>query len=203
MTEIKASTQEHLDIKEITNDLVVLKNGNAVAVLQTTAVNFDLLSEREQDSIIEAYGALLNSLSFPLQIIIRSKRLNISSYINQLSKLRDEQENPGLKEQMGNYLTFIKNLTQKNEVLDKECYVSVPFKNLKLTVETPIHKLIRKLQGKPVEPQVNVERIVEKATPKLEPRIDQLEKQFNRIGIRIQRLNTKQLTELFYEMYNI
>ncbi|MEA2020212.1 MAG: hypothetical protein U9M98_00575 [Patescibacteria group bacterium] len=202
MTEIKASTQEHLDIEEITNNLVVLKNGNAVAVLQTTAVNFDLLSEREQDSIIEAYGALLNSLSFPLQIIVRSKRLNINSYINKLSKLRNGQKTPGLKEQMDNYLAFIKNLTQKNEVLDKKCYVSVPFRNIKLTVETPIQKLIRKLQGKPAEPQIDVDRIIQKATPKLEPRIDQLEKQFNRIGIKVQRLNTEQLTKLFYEMYN-
>lgn len=202
MSEIKASTQEHLDIEDIRDNLVILKNGNAVAVLQTTAVNFDLLSEREQDAIIDAYGSLLNSLSFPLQIVIRSKKLNINAYIEQLEKRMNGQQSPGLEEQMVDYLDFIKELTKKNEVLDKKCYVALPFKNVRITVENPIQKLIRKLQGKPTQPELDIERIIQKATPKLEPRIDHLEKQFNRIGIKVKRLDNEHLVKLFYGFYN-
>ncbi|HET7713363.1 MAG TPA: hypothetical protein VFK94_02980, partial [Patescibacteria group bacterium] len=72
-----ASTQDHLDILDIRDNVIILKNGNAAGVLQTNAVNFDLLSESEQDALIFAYASLLNSLTFPIQIVIRSKRMDI------------------------------------------------------------------------------------------------------------------------------
>ena len=73
-----ATTQEHLDVEEIKDNLVILKSGSVAAVLQTTAVNFDLLSEIEQDAIIAAFSMLLNSLTFPVQVVVRSKRLDIT-----------------------------------------------------------------------------------------------------------------------------
>src|SRR4030065_2326128 len=79
-----ASTQEHLDIEDIRDNLIILKHGNAVFVLQTTAVNFDLLSESEQDAMIFAFAALVNSLTFPIQILIRSKRVDITNYLTRL-----------------------------------------------------------------------------------------------------------------------
>ena len=78
---VKATTQDHLDIEDIRDNMVILKNGSVCAVLQTTAVNFDLLSEIEQDAIIAAFSMLLNSISFPVQVVVRSKRLDITKYI--------------------------------------------------------------------------------------------------------------------------
>ena len=74
------STQQHLDIYDIKQGLVLLKNGGARLILSCTAVNFNLLSEIEQDAIIAAYSALLNSLSFPIQVVIRSKKMDISYF---------------------------------------------------------------------------------------------------------------------------
>src|SRR4030065_2704496 len=83
-----ASTQEHLDIEDIRDNLVILKNGNAVFVLQTTAVNFDLLSESEQDAMLFAFAALVNSLTFPIQILIRSKRADVTNYLSRLEEAK-------------------------------------------------------------------------------------------------------------------
>ena len=71
---IKASTQDHLDIEDVRDNLALLRDGSACLILQTTAVNFSLLSESEQDATIYAYAGLLNSLTFPIQIIIRSQK---------------------------------------------------------------------------------------------------------------------------------
>lgn len=202
MENIKASTQDHLDIETIQNNLVIRKDGSAVAVLRTTAVNFDLLSEREQEATIEAYGALLNSLSFTIQVLVRSKRLNIKSYINKLRKEKERKKNPKLESQMADYINFITNLTKRNEVLDKKFYITVPFRQTQIKVENPFQKFIAKIQGKEIEPKIDIERTVEKAIPKLEPRIEQIKKQFNRVGIHVERLHTNQLVKLFYDFYN-
>lgn len=202
MDNIKASTQEHLDIEDIQNNLVICKDGTAVAVLRTMAVNFDLLSEREQEATIEAYAALLNSLSYTIQILIRSKRLKIESYIKKLKKEKEAQKNKKLKKQMTSYIDFITNLTKKNEVLDKKFYLAVPFRAIQIKVENPLQKFLARLRGEELQPEIDIERTIEKAVPKLEPRIEQIRKQFNRIGIRVERLKTNQLVKLFYDFYN-
>jgi len=199
---IKASTQEHLDIANIRDDFVVLKNGNVSAVLETTAVNFDLLSEREQDAMIEAYGSLLNSLSFPIQILIRSKRLNISTYVNKLQEKKKTRDEASQK-RLDRYIDFIKKLTQKNEVLDKNFYVVIPYREMKITVENPLKKAVARFQGQP-EPTIELspEDLSERVTPKIAPRVSHLIKQFSRIGIKAKRLKTEELIKLFYEIYN-
>ncbi|PJC76494.1 hypothetical protein CO010_02510, partial [Candidatus Shapirobacteria bacterium CG_4_8_14_3_um_filter_39_11] len=82
---IRASTQEQLPIEEVIDNMVLLKDGSCAIVMSVSAVNFDLLSEREQDAIIGAYGALLNSLTFPIQILVRSQKKDISSYLDLLT----------------------------------------------------------------------------------------------------------------------
>src|SRR3990170_5826547 len=96
----KASTQEHLDVENITENMVILKTGNVAMIMSTSAVNFDILSEAEQDATIYAYAAFLNSLSFPLQILIRSKKADISSYFAHLEDAEASQLNPDIKMQI-------------------------------------------------------------------------------------------------------
>src|SRR3989338_1862448 len=115
MAEIIASTQAHLDIEDIRDDIVILKNGNAVSVLQTTAVNFDLLSEGEQDAMIFTYAALLNSLTFPIQVIVRSKITDISSYLARLEAQKNKQKNPNLVATITRYKNFVRVLFLKNK----------------------------------------------------------------------------------------
>lgn len=203
MTETKASTQEHLDIEDIRDDFVVLKTGDAIAVLETGAVNFDLLSEREQDAMIEAYSSLLNSLSFPIQVVMRSQKLDISSYLARLKKAGEAQENEALKKHVRLYYDFVKDLITKNEVLDKDFYVALPHREIKISLGNPLTKVLRSLRGESgASPSVDPEEVVVAARPKLEPRIDHLIKQFARIGIQARRLNTEELIGLFYGIYN-
>lgn len=192
-----ASTQEHLDIEDIRDDLVVLKNGNAVAVLQTTAVNFDLLSEREQDAMIFAYAALLNSLTYPIQILVRSKRMDISAYLRLLEEARKKAINPSLSNQITLYEKFIRELVSKNQVLDKRFYIVIPYAITNLSQVLTLPSLVKKKE--PVEDKWHT---LEKAKVNLGPKIEHLTKQVSRIGIKAEQLHTEQLVEFFYDLYN-
>ncbi len=203
-TKTPATTQDHLDILDIQGDLVLLKNGNAALVLETTSVNFDLLSEREQDSMISAYSALLNSLSFPIQLIVRSRKLDLSNYLAWI----DEQArtttavNPYLKEKISSYKEFVVSLVQKGEVLDKRFYVVIPHYG-EVTISVPRPSFLDFILGrKPPAPRINKAAILDRAKIDLEPKRDHLIKQLDRLGIKARQLTTPELIGLFYEIYN-
>lgn len=202
---IRASTQEHLDIEDIKDNIVILKNNGAAAVVQTTSVNFDLLSEVEQDGIIAAYSQLLNSLSFPAQVIIRSKKLDISAYLENLINIENEQPNPYLKEQIKGYRQYVSDLISKNEVLDKRFYIVVPFLDISFKPNTSLLDSFISFIGierKKTVNRVNKRYILEKAKIALEPKIDQIIKQLSRVGLKGRQLSTQELVELFYDIYN-
>lgn len=193
-----ASTQEHLDIEDIRDDIVILKNGNAAVVLQTTAVNFDLLSETEQDAMIFAFAALLNSLTFPIQILVRTKRMDISNYLARVAAAKRITHNEALVAQIEKYEGFIRDLVSKNQVLDKRFYVVIPYIGVDLAqIRTGLGSFFKRRL-----PNVSKWAILEKAKVNLEPRIEHLIKQFSRIGVKTVRLNTEELVELLYDLYN-
>src|SRR3990170_2125716 len=130
------TTQEHLDIEDIRNDMVILKNGEAVCLIQTNAINFDLLSEMEQDAMIFAFAALLNSLTFPIQILIRTKRMDISNYLAKVLEAGATTHNPNLAAQIEKYSYFIQELVSRNQVLDKRFYVAIPYIGIDLSQVT-------------------------------------------------------------------
>lgn len=201
---IKSSTQEHLDIEDIKNDYVFLKTGGVTAVIQTTAVNFDLLSEIEQDAMIGAFSMLLNSLTFPIQVMVRSKRLDISKYIDLVYKVEQQQKDPLLKFQCESYRKFVQDLIKTNDVLDKKFYVSIPSapttaKELGSSPMDPIWRLFGMHKRKT---SVNLEQAEKRAGAELPAKIDHVIKEFNRIGVKSRRLNTQELVELFFEIYN-
>lgn len=198
----QSTTQEHLDILDIQADLALLKNGCAALVLQTTSVNFDLLSEKEQDSMIAAYAALLNSLSFSIQILIRSRRLDLSNYLSWVDEQAQisTQANPYLREKISSYKEFIVSLVQKGEVLDKRFYLVIPYFS---GPSIPKLSLFDSLLGKKTKaPRVNKAAVLEKAKTDLEPKRDHIIKQLERLGIKSRQLTTSELIELFYEIYN-
>lgn len=199
MANILASTQQHLDIYSIDQDLLILKNGGARLVLFCTAVNFDLLSEVEQDAIIAAYSELLNSLSFPIQVVVRSKKMDISFYLERLKVVEKEQTNRFLKKRIASYRGYIEQLISKGEVLDKSFYVVIPYQEMLLTSsENPLKKLFLRRQ----KVVLNKSAVLKKAQIQLEPKKEHLVKQFNKIGIKAKQLNTQELIELFYDIYN-
>lgn len=196
---IKSSTQEHLDIYAIKDHLVFLKDGSAALVLKTTAINFNLLSEEEQDATIYAYAGLLNSLSFPIQIIVRSQRKNISDYLNLIDTRIQSVASQKVKEQLLAYRQFVKSLVKENRVLEKKFYVIIPFSMLELGITKSSFNPFAK---SPQKPQYDLSYIEEKASVTLYPRRDHLIRQFSRIGLRASQLSTSELVTLFYTIYN-
>ncbi len=196
---IKASTQEHLEIEDIFDDMVILKNNGAALVIQTTAVNFGLLSETEQDAIIYAYAGLLNSLSFPIQVVVRSKRMDVSSYLESLIKWEQKQVNEKIRIQIRKYREFISSTIRENNVLDKRFYVVIPMfpEEIGIGATSPLSF------GKPTKTlKYSKEYIVDRAKNILLPKRDHLMRQLTRLGLKASHLSTQQLIELFYDIYN-
>ena len=197
-TPIRTSTQQFLEIEDIQNDIVLLKNGACALVLQVTAINFSLLSEGEQDALIYAYASLLNSLSFPIQIVVRSKKKDISSYLQFLKNQESKIKKPALLEQMKKYRQFVETTVKENRVLDKKFYISLPFSPLELGVSSTLAQTFKPQKGLPL-PKLH---ILERAKTNLYPKRDHLIGQLGRLGLKAEQLPTQKLLELFYNIYN-
>lgn len=204
MANVKATTQEHLDIEDIKDNFVVLKTGAVCAVLQTTAVNFDLLSEIEQDAMISAFSMLLNSLSHPIQIVIRSKRLDITKYIEKVNKVERKLEDPLLRKQAQSYRKFLQEVIEKNDVLDKKFYLVMreggAYNITKGTNPFDWIPVLFGLHNK--RTRVNVNAVIEKAKVELVPKIDHISSEFNRLGVKSHQMTTQELVELYFDIYN-
>lgn len=194
--QVKASTQEHLDIQEVVNNLVLLKNGSCCMVLQTSTINFGLLSETEQDSIIYAYANFLNSLSFPLQIFVRSQKKDVTGYIKSLNKREQLIKNPQLKQRIATYRRFVEYIVRENQVLDKKFYLILPFSPLEAGLSTKITSKNKALSPK------DKAWILEKAKNALFPKRDHLIRQLAHIGLKVKQLQTEELIKLYYSIYN-
>jgi len=197
---IRASTQEALPIEEIRDDLVVLKDGSAALILQVGAINFDLLSEKEQTAIIFAYGSLLNSLSFPVQIFIRSQKKDITAYTKLLENTKAGQKNPLLKKMITSYQKFIKETVTRTEILDKKFYLIIPFSFLELGAIRAMGNILSKNKKNPLP--ADIETIIQKAKTSLIPKRDHLIRIFSRVGLKAHQLTTNELIRLFFRIYN-
>lgn len=182
---IVATTQDHLDVETIQDDVVILKGGIISMIIQTTAINFGLLSEEEQDATIYAYAGLLNSLSFPIQIVVKSEKKDISSYLELLVAQEKKLKDDTMKARMSAYRNFIENTIQEQNVLDKKFYLVVSYQMVTLSGKVEIS-----------------EELIQKAKADLEPRRDHIVKQLSRIGLTAQQLNSQNLMKLFHGYYN-
>ncbi len=191
------STQEHLEIEDIRDDLVILKNGNVSLVLETTALNFELLSEKEQDGKILSFAGLMNSLNFQMQIVIRTERTDLSEYIEKLHLYRQQQISNALRRQIDIYIKFINNLTFNTEVLDKRFFVVIP----EVVTEVQRTSFVKQLFGKKIK-ITNIKSILERVKPKIYPKRDHLIKQFKRMNIVARQLTRDELIRVYYSMYD-
>jgi len=201
---ITATTQEHLDVYDVKDNFVILKNGTVCAVLQTNAVNFDLLSEIEQDAIIAAFSMLLNSITFPIQIVIRSKRLDITKYIEKVQRIENKLTDTLLKHQAESYRKFIQEVIQNNDVLDKRFYVVVPTggSNEARPGSGPFDWVFRLMGAQNKRTSFDSDAVLKEGTVELFPKIDHVIKEFNRIGVRARQLMTQEIVELYFDVYN-
>jgi hypothetical protein len=123
----ESSTQRYLPFSEIRDNIMIMKDGSSRMVLKVHALNFNLKSTEEQDAILISYQRFLNSVNFPIQIIIRSLKVDIEAYINRLKNLALKQQNPLLQEQTYKYVDFLTNLIDLAQIMKKEFYIVVPY----------------------------------------------------------------------------
>ena len=200
---IKGSTQDHLPIEDIVDGVVIMKDGSCASIMQISSVNFDLLSEKEQSALVAAYGGILNSLNFPIQIVVKSSTKDVGVYLKRLLEAEKKQTNKLLKERIKNYRKFIDETVKKNDVLSKTFYIVIKFSSLELGIKTAGVQTITNLFNKKVTslPYPKAE-ILEKAKASLEPKRDHLIRLFSRLGLEIIPLTNRQSVELFYKIYN-
>jgi len=121
------STQRHLVFSQIRDNIMIMKDNSARLVLKCSSINFLLKSQEEQDAIIISFQRFLNSLSFPIQILVRSKKLDIESYLNNLKDKALKQKNPLLQNQTYEYIEYLKKLIEVAQIMKKEFYIIVPY----------------------------------------------------------------------------
>jgi hypothetical protein len=194
---IRSSTQKFTEIIDINNDIVMFSDGSCAMVITTTAVNFGLLSEKEQEAIIYAYAGLLNSLSFSIQILIRTQHKDIGSYLELLKIQEQKQTNPKLKKSIAGYRQFVATTVKEKDVLDKKFYFVIPFSYLELGASTKV--LFGGKKGTLPYPK---EYIYERALTVLTPKRDHIIRLLTRLGLRTTQLTGEQITKLFFTIYN-
>lgn len=197
------STQEFVPIREIRDGIMVLKDGSMRVVLMASSLNFALKSEDEQGALIMQYQNFLNSLDFTMQIFIESRKLDIGPYLGLLEDVEKEQTNELLKIQTREYMEFIRNFVKSTNIVTKNFYTVVPY-NPAVTSASSKNPLsdalgIFKKQGEKTK-QRDIE--FEEIKTQLQQRAGVIQDGLSRIGIRTVPLNTEELIELFYKLFN-
>lgn len=189
---IHSTTQDFTEIVDISDDMVFFKGGYACMILETSSVNFFLLSTDEQNARLYGYMALLNSLSSYIQILIVSRRIDLGNYVKLLDEKISSVKNPKVSEQMGLYRDFIKNLIKGEGLLDKKIYIIIPFSQLELgpanITQTTKDKKSLSLN----------ERVKSALITKRNNIVNQVE----RMGLIARALSTDELIKLYYEVFN-
>lgn len=195
---IASTTQAHVPIADITNDIVIYKDGGAALVMESTSLNFGLLSEKEQAAVIAAYAALINSLSFSIQIVVITQRKDITTYLNFLAEEKKKITRPLLLKLMESYQNFINESVKKRVILGKRFLIVIPLSPLELGVGKSIQSITRR--GGPLPYPKSY--VVKKAKIILFPKRDHLIRQSGRVGLKLRQLSTSEITDLYYKTYN-
>lgn len=185
---MKGTTQQFIEIEDVVDDVVLMKGNAAATIIEVGAVNFYLLSAEEQSSMVYAYGNLLNSLSFPVQVVILSKKMDISIYLEYLNGKITQQSQTLIKSRLQSYQEFIKSVIKKNTVLEKRFFFVIPFNPLEMGVSG-----VKTMQK---------EYLVSRAKISLYPKRDHLLRLLSKIGLRSTTLQQQEIVELFYNVYN-
>jgi hypothetical protein len=195
-----ASTQKYVDVADVRDGVIILRNGSIRCVLLASSINFDLKSSDEQDAIIAQYQGFLNSLDFPLQILVHSRRFRIEPYLAKLAEQEKHQENDLLRFQISEYKNFVKSLTEVSNIMSKFFYIVVPF----APSETDEGGLLGKLGGmfNPKSGTVMHGEVLETYRNQLFQRADLVSAALMGTGVRTAMLNTEEVIELLYNTYN-
>ncbi len=203
------STQNTLQIAEIRDGIVIMNDGSFRSVLMMKSVNFDLMNPQEQEAVEYSYQGFLNSLYFPIQILVRSQKVDIRPYLERLDKIRSEHDNMLLALLMEDYIDFMNNIAMQTNIMDKQFYVVIPFIPAGLEAQKAVEaskNFMNNLVGafRPTEAQHVVinEADLEAAKAELRNRVQAVLAGLMQTGVQGLPLDTQELIELFYDAYN-
>jgi type IV secretory pathway VirB4 component len=194
------STQAHLPIAEIRDGTVIMKDGTLRAVLITSSINFSLKSDDEQNALISAYVGFLNSIDFPLQIVVQSRKLQMGPYIENLRTLEREQQNELLRTQTTDYRSFIEELVDIGQIMTKRFYIVVPYdplSNKKKSFWSRFKEVLK--PGSAVKLK---EKLFQDRRADLELRVRHVTSGLSSMNLQVVQLDTQALIELYYSTYN-
>lgn len=204
-----ANTQDIVEIEEIRQDTVLLKDGGLRQILMVGGINFSLKSEQEQNLITQAYQSFLNSLNFPLQIVIHSRKINIERYIGSLDERKAQEQSGLLQDQIAEYQEFIRKFVQENAIMSKTFFVIVPFYPVNIAAPSKEKVLgflpfFKKKQDEDSAKRAlaDKEAVFKENFSQLSQRVSQIADGLASIGLEALVLNDEQLVELFYNFYN-
>jgi hypothetical protein len=201
------STQNSLQIAEIRDGIVIMNDGSYRSVVMVKSINFDLMSPQEQEAVEYSYQGFLNSLYFPIQIFLRSQKVDLQPYIEKLDKIRTEHDNMLLALLMEDYITYIDDLSQHTNIMDKKFYVAIPFYPV-VDAQKALSQSKNFLSGlgglfnhKDQHVTIN-EPDLEAAKTELRNRVQAVLSGLLQAGIQGLPLDTQELIELYYDTYN-
>ena len=197
------STQRYLPIAEIREDTVVLKNGGLRAVLRVNPVNFNLKSEVEQQGIIAGYQGFLNTLLFPVQILVRSTRLNVDPYIQDIRRKATQQQNPLMKTQAEDYALFMEKLVDVADIMQKTFYVIVPIDAPSRTKRGVLQRFMDWMNIDDSKARaLQRSREFQGYAKILRDRVTLVQSGLENVGLTMKRLKNDELVQLYYSIYN-
>ncbi len=199
---IAKTTQDFVPIKEVRDGVIIMKDGSLRAVVLTSALNFALKSVDEQEAIIYQFQNFLNSLDFSVQISIQSRELDIRPYLATLEKRYTEELNDLLKIQIKEYIGFVKNFTENQNIMSKTFFIVVPF--TATILNTKRNEGLGKFLPNANKKEKASEKIdaFEENRTQLEQRVSVVEQGLSRCGLRSISLGTEEAIELFYKLFN-
>lgn len=201
------STQNTLQIAEIRDGIVIMNDGSFRSVVMVKSINFDLMSPQEQEAVEYSYQGFLNSLYFPVQIFIRSQKVDLQPYIEKLDKIRTEHDNMLLALLMEDYIGYIDALSQQTNIMDKRFYVVIPYfpsvdVQKALTQSKNFFSGVTALFNSKEQKVVINEGDLEAAKTELRNRVQSVLSGLLQSGIQGLPLDTQELIELYYDSYN-
>jgi hypothetical protein len=202
MTPSKNSTQEFVPIKEVRDGIVLLKDGGMRGILLASSLNFALKSDEERAAILFQFQDFLNSLDFSIQILVQSRKLDIRPYLALLEEQSKKQTNPLMRIQTGEYIEFIRNFTENTNIMTKNFFIVIPYTPaiMDATKAKSLTGFIN--PGAKPTTQQDADSTFEESRTQLEERISVVEQGLVRTGIRVARLGTEEVIELFYKAFN-
>lgn len=185
--------------------MAIMNDGSMRAIVACQSINFDLMSDREREAVEYSYQNFLNSLYFPVQILIRSQKVDIGPYLDLLERIRRDQDNMLLGVLMDDYISFIAALAQETNIMDKSFFIVIPYYPAG-DVNSAVNQsknLLGSLFGSTTQQRIRIDEVTyNKSKDEIRNRVQTVINGLLQIGIRSAQLNTKELGELYYNVYN-